>query len=653
MLSKVKLFAAIAALLCSQIAHSAELRVPAQYPTIQSAVNAAVTGDTVLISPGTYNERVAITGKSVVLRGERGAAAQTIINAAGTNWRGVEFAAPLVGALCGLYDLTITHAGVASSTGVATGLYYESGGSTMPIVIERCIFRDNLSTNIYAAGAIDLFGSAIVRDCIFSNNRAGIWGNGIYLYDGYTAQVDRCVFRDHASGNLFYARNAASMRVRYSVFKSVGSLCAQTTGTMSFGSNFGCGISSFGAGYVNLGSNDWSNCPDCNANGTLDLEEVLLGASDCNRNYVPDSCDLASAGFDANGDGVIDACEPRTERLVPSQYATVQAAVDASRDGDTVRIAPGIYTGRIEVQGKSVALRGQVGRAADTVLSAGTVNGPTIYIGPAVDGALLGISDLTLTHSSAAVPQGHALGYQGGIDTEPLLVERCIIRDTYSTNAQFPGGADVLGHVIFRDCIFSNNRSVGGTCAISVSDLCSAVVERCVFRDHAFDRLFYTRNSASLFVRDSAIKSVNVLCGTTTGISTFFNTRGCGILSFGSGFADAGSNGWGACPDCDGDGIMDLEELLLGGQDCDSNGVLDTCQILAGTAPDANGNMVIDTCECMGDITGNGFVDGVDLAAVLGSWGASGSKAGADLDGDGIVGGTDLAIVLGSWGACP
>ena len=652
MLSKMTMFAALAAMFCPLPSYAADLHVPAQYATIQAAVDAASSGDTIQIAPGTYNERVAISGKSIVLRGQRGAAAQTIINAAGTNWRAVEFSPPLVGALCGVYDLTITHSGVASSTGVATGLCYQSGTDTAPIVIERCILRDNISTSIYAAGAMDLFGSAIIRDCVFSNNRAGIWGNGIYLYDGYAAQVDRCVFRDHAVGNLFYARNGASMLVRYSVLKSVGSLCAQTTGTMSFGSNNGCGISSFGAGYVNLGSNDWANCPDCNSNGALDLEEVLLGAPDCNRNYILDECDLASSGFDANGDGVIDACEPPADRHVPSQYATVQAAVDASRNGDTIRIAPGTYIGRIELQGKSVALRGQVGRATETVLDAGPVNGPTIYM-VNTDGALLGISDLTLTHGSAAVPMGHALGYQGGIDTDPLLVERCIIRDTYSTNPQFPGGADVLGRVIFRDCIFSNNRSVGGTCAISVYDLCSAVVERCVFRDHPFDRLFYTRNNGSLFVRDSAIKSVNVLCGTTTGRSTFFNTRGCGILSFGSGFVDAGANGWGACPDCDGDGIMDLEELLLGGADCDADGVLDTCQILAGNAPDSNGNLVIDTCECTGDVTGNGSVDGVDLAAVLGSWGSTGSKSGADLDGDGLVAGADLAIVLSSWGPCP
>ena len=58
--------------------------------------------------------------------------------------------------------------------------------------------------------------------------------------------------------------------------------------------------------------------------------------------------------------------------------------------------------------------------------------------------------------------------------------------------------------------------------------------------------------------------------------------------------------------------------------------------------------------QCSGDVSGNGVVDGVDLAAVLGTWGSNGKgEFLTDIDGDGTVGGTDLAVVLNSWGACP
>jgi hypothetical protein len=52
---------------------------------------------------------------------------------------------------------------------------------------------------------------------------------------------------------------------------------------------------------------------------------------------------------------------------------------------------------------------------------------------------------------------------------------------------------------------------------------------------------------------------------------------------------------------------------------------------------------------CPADISGDGQVDGTDLASVLGSWGG----LGGDLDGNGVTDGADLSIVLGSWGPCP
>lgn len=55
---------------------------------------------------------------------------------------------------------------------------------------------------------------------------------------------------------------------------------------------------------------------------------------------------------------------------------------------------------------------------------------------------------------------------------------------------------------------------------------------------------------------------------------------------------------------------------------------------------------------CPGDIDGSGSVDGADLAAVLGAWGACAGCA-ADVNGSGNVDGADLAAVLGGWGACP
>ena len=51
---------------------AADLRVPADYPTIQAAVDAAASGDTIRIAPGVYVEQTRVTNKSLTLVGQPG-----------------------------------------------------------------------------------------------------------------------------------------------------------------------------------------------------------------------------------------------------------------------------------------------------------------------------------------------------------------------------------------------------------------------------------------------------------------------------------------------------------------------------------------------------------------------------------------------------
>ena len=54
--------------------------------------------------------------------------------------------------------------------------------------------------------------------------------------------------------------------------------------------------------------------------------------------------------------------------------------------------------------------------------------------------------------------------------------------------------------------------------------------------------------------------------------------------------------------------------------------------------------------NCPADVTGNGTVDGGDLAIVLGGWGGAVTS---DLNNDGTTNGADIAVILGAWGPCP
>ena len=87
--------------------------------------------------------------------------------------------------------------------------------------------------------------------------------------------------------------------------------------------------------------------------------------------------------------------------------------------------------------------------------------------------------------------------------------------------------------------------------------------------------------------------------------------------------------------------------------DCNGDGIVDYGQILLGELADANANGVPDICECDADINEDGVVNGADISVLLGYWGQSGKNVVGDITGDGIVNGADLAQLLGSWGECP
>ena len=73
--------------------------------------------------------------------------------------------------------------------------------------------------------------------------------------------------------------------------------------------------------------------------------------------------------------------------------------------------------------------------------------------------------------------------------------------------------------------------------------------------------------------------------------------------------------------------------------------------------PQQEADFIVDTVTpepCPGDITGDGVVDGADVAILLAVWNTDGDGIpGTDINGDGIVNGTDLTFLLSNWNDCP
>ncbi len=98
---------------------------------------------------------------------------------------------------------------------------------------------------------------------------------------------------------------------------------------------------------------------DCNFDGTPDECEP-----DCNGNNIADSCDIAG-GFssDEDGNGVPDECHAILR--VPTEFSTIQAAINDAQPGDTVFIADGTYTGEgnrnLDPGGKDILIKSENG----------------------------------------------------------------------------------------------------------------------------------------------------------------------------------------------------------------------------------------------------------------------------------------------------
>ncbi|HET9218743.1 MAG TPA: right-handed parallel beta-helix repeat-containing protein [Terriglobia bacterium] len=156
----------------SSAAQATVIRVPADYATIQSAIDAAVNGDTVEVAPGTYVENLNFLGKAVRVTSEQGPQA-TIIDG---NQNG-----SVVAFVSGEGPQSVLN-GFTVRNGNATGSALRGGG----IRIENSspTVSGNIITNNIAGdgggGVSSSFGSPIIQGNIITQNhqRAG-WSGGI------------------------------------------------------------------------------------------------------------------------------------------------------------------------------------------------------------------------------------------------------------------------------------------------------------------------------------------------------------------------------------------------------------------------------------------------------------------------------------------
>ena len=139
------------------------------YQTIQDAIDAATSGDTIFVEAGTYNERLYFNGKQLTVEGTAGPL-ETVIDA--------ENEGPVV---VFDYDNRSTLRGFTLRNGSGTASPYIQGGGVVIYwanpVIEDCIISDNEGNQ---GGGVAAIGGGILKRCRLVRNRAGMQGGGAF-----------------------------------------------------------------------------------------------------------------------------------------------------------------------------------------------------------------------------------------------------------------------------------------------------------------------------------------------------------------------------------------------------------------------------------------------------------------------------------------
>jgi hypothetical protein len=385
---------------------------------------------------------------------------------------------------------------------------------------------------------------------------------------------------------------------------------------------------------------------DCDQNSRIDSCQVTeTPGTDCNGNLRPDACDIAGGtSGDIDHNGTPDECQTVT---VPGEYASIQAAIDAAPASEMriISVAAGTYAGPIAFNGKPVIVRGA--SAASTVIDGASGQTLSVVRFNGGEPAIAALERMTVRGGiTGSQPSGSNVLVGGGIfgQNSAASVHDCVIENNA---AGFGGGAYFLSCTgnITGTTFRGNNASADGggfqanQCTMSLTDvvvennICNSrgagmhLVQGGLTLTRVTVRSNYSNNligGVSWYAIGSETASLAMVDCSVTSNTALVTQGGIGISASSTGTPTISLRGSGVCNNLPRPNIT-------------------------GSWTDLGGNTI---CDCVGDLTLDGFVNGADLGILLASWGPCTGSCASDLNRDGVVNGADLGVLLAAWGAC-
>ncbi len=193
---------------------------------------------------------------------------------------------------------------------------------------------------------------------------------------------------------------------------------------------------------------------------------------------------------------------------VPSLYPTIQAALDAAWDGDTIWVANGTYSGPgfvdVDFHGKSVTLRSENGPGSCTIDGRGQSGAFYIHCGETAATVLDGFTIANCDEATGAAIQcmgssptirncvffRNSADYYGGALCNSYNSHPTVTLCTFQGNSCAWSSTDGRGGAIanrygscptLTDCTFLDNSSPGVGGAIDNFNACQPHIHRCIF----------------------------------------------------------------------------------------------------------------------------------------------------------------------------